>query len=341
MSDAETAAPPVRPHPFAGYVRTIARGAQLSRPLDEDEAQAAMAMILAGEVEPVQIGALLGLLRYRKETPAELAGFVRAARDRIAAPQDAAVDLDWPSYADRHRQNPYFALAALLLADAGVRVAMHGIAGAGPATTPKALAALGIGACASLDEAASRLDGRGFAYLPLSAFCPDLDRLFGLRPLLGVRTAVNTFARDLNPLGARCQIQGVFHPAYLPTHCETARRLGLANAAIFKGGGGEAQRNPEKPCRIATLREGAPGEEKWPAMLPKGERHPWRDEPLDPARVAALWRGEWQAPGPVAAVVGSAAIALRVLGRAATIEAAEAMARDLWAERDRARYGAA
>ena len=104
------------PHPFADFLRTIGRGATLGRPLDEAEAEQAMGMILDGAVEPVQLGAFLLVLRYRTETPAELAGFVRAARARIAERAASTVDLDWPSYADRHKQLPYFVLAALLLA---------------------------------------------------------------------------------------------------------------------------------------------------------------------------------------------------------------------------------
>ena len=84
LAAARTGAGPSRrspqPHPFAEFLRTIGRGATLGRPLDEAEAEQAMAMILDGAVEPVQLGAFLLVLRYRTETPAELAGFVRAAR---------------------------------------------------------------------------------------------------------------------------------------------------------------------------------------------------------------------------------------------------------------------
>ena len=164
-----------------------------------------------------------------------------------------------------------------------------------------------------------------------------MGRLFTLRPILGVRSPANTFARELNPLAAPCQLQGVFHPTYLPTHLETARLLEQPRAAIFKGGGGEVQRNPEKPCRVVTLDHGQGGEETWPALA--DDRHPWRAEPLDPARLAALWRGDDQAPGPEAAIVGTAAIALKLLGRANTQADALALAKDWWAARPRAAYG--
>ena len=330
-------APVTAPHPFAEFLRTIGRGATLGRPLDETEAEQAMGMILDGAVEPVQLGAFLLVLRYRTETPAELAGFVRAARARSVGADAITVDFDWPSYADRHKQLPYFVLAALLLAGNGVRVLMHGIEGEGAVTTPAALRALGVPVCGSASEAADRVGACGFAYLPLRVICPELEALFQLRPLLGLRSPVNSVARELNPFQAPHQIQGVFHPTYLPLHGETAQRLGQAHAVIFKGGGGEAQRNPDKPCRAATVDDGVTGEAIWPA-LNDGEPHPWRRDPLEPGRLAGLWRGEWEAPGPAAAVVGTAAMALKLLGRAASIEEAEDQARRLWHERPRRQF---
>ncbi|MFO0996964.1 MAG: glycosyl transferase family protein [Alphaproteobacteria bacterium] len=322
-------------HPFAEYVRTVARGATLSRPLTLDEAQAAMAMILDGRAEPSQVGAFLAVLRYRKETPEELAGFVKAARFVLPSGPLSA-DLDWPSYADRHRQLPYFTLAALLLASNGVRILMHGLAGEGPATTPKVLDALGAESSSSMDAAAASIAARNFAYLPIERLLPPLARLFDLRAILGVRTSTNTFARALNPSQAPAVMQGVFHPTYLPTHGELARILHQPRAAIFKGGGGEAQRNPEKLCRTVTLRDGTLTEEEWPAMTPRSA-HPWREERRDPDEVVRLWRGERQDSAPEAAVVGTVAIALKLLGRASTMEAAEASAWAMWRGRDRVR----
>lgn len=324
-------------HPFSRFIRAVGRGATLSRSLTQAEAAEAMGMILDGAVEPVQLGAFLLVLRYRKETPEELAGFVEAARARMRPLPALGADLDWPSYADRHRQRPYFLLAALLLVRSGLRVVMHGIPGEGPATTPAVLRAFGLGPSESGDQAAAALHAQGLAYMPLTALCPAVDRLFALRPLLGLRSPANTFARALNPAGAPCQIQGVFHPTYLTTHQETARLLGQPAAAVFKGGGGEVQRNPAKPCRVAMLGEGAPDEELWPALTP-GDSYPWRDEDLDPEHVLALWRGTWSAAGPVAAVVGTAAIALKLTGRAATQDEAESLARALWDLRDREAY---
>ena len=326
-------------HPFAGFVRIVAKGSKLSRALTRDEAAAAMHMILAGDAEPVQIGAFLATLRYRKETAEELAGFVLAAREFTHNTALLHADLDWPSYADRHRQLPYFLLAALLLAANGVRILIHGIAGEGPVSTPRCLAALGLQRAVSPAEAAAALDRHNIAYLPLDAFCPALDSMFALRPLLGLRSPANTYARELNPARAGCQMQGVFHPNYIDLHRDAARLLAQPHAAIFKGAGGEAQRNPLKPCRIATLNTATPETEEWPALLP-GKRYGWRTEPLQPSRLVALWNGDEDLSAPACAVIGTAAIALRLLGRSADQPEAEAMAREMWTSRPRAMYPA-
>lgn len=321
-------------HPFTSYLQTVARGSNVGRALDEDEAEAAFDLVLSQEVEPLQLGGFLMVLRYRTEAPSELAGFVRAARKTFSADDLPAVDLDWPSYADRHKQLPYFVLAAKLLAMAGVRILMHGIEGEGPATTRSAVAALGLPIASRIEDAASLLVRGNFAYLPLEAFCPRLNDLFALRPLLGLRTPVNSLARELNPAMAPAQMQGVFHPTYVPLHRETAILLQQPAAMIFKGGGGEAQRNPDKLCRVTKVENGTSFELDWPALT-ECESCSWRGEPLDSGRLVALWTGERDEAAPINAVVGTAAMALLMLGKATDRNQAEAMALELWANRAR------
>jgi anthranilate phosphoribosyltransferase len=329
-------------HPFTAYMRIIGRGATLSRPMTEDEAAAAFGMILDGRCEPVQVGAFLAVLRVRGETPEEIAGFVRATRERLSPAPTMRVDLDWPSYADRHRQQPWFVLAAILLAESGVRVLVHGIAGSeeGYAAIRPVLERLGIAISSSLTDAARHLDTGRVAYVSTEEMCPPLASLFALRPILGVRTAVNSLARALNPADAPAQMIGVFHPPYRALHRRVGEMARLHAAAIFTGGAGEAQRNPLKACKITFVHDGVASDEEWPPMLPDVD-YRWRDEDLDPRRVAALWRGEIDLPAPVAAIIGTTALALHVLGKAANAQTAHAMAEDMWVQRPRRKYAVA
>jgi anthranilate phosphoribosyltransferase len=295
---------------FSEFIRTIGTGPGRSRPLTEAESHDASRMMLSGAATDAQLGALLMLWRYKRETPAELAGFVRAARETVALPTPApAVDLDWPSYAlGTTRGAPWYLASALLAAEAGVRVLMHGLAECEPFAGPtaSALAALGVAPARSAEEACAQLASRNFAFLPLGVVCPALQRLMNLRVQLGLRSTANTAARLLNPFRAPAVLGGVFHPQYRALHQEAAALLGERRVGVLKGRG-ESERDPTKPCELFVVEARRAWTEEWPPI-------PDDDD---------------------AAVIGTAGIALRLAGRAVSPAEADALARELWARRSR------
>jgi anthranilate phosphoribosyltransferase len=310
---------------FAPYVATLGRGPGRSRALTRAEAADAMGMLLDGTPDPMQVGAFLMLLRYRGEDSHEIAGLVEAARAACALP-DLRVDLDWPSYgAGRTRGAPWFLLAALALARAGVRVLMHGSNEfSGGMTVPQALVALGIPPAASADEARAAVGRANFAYLPVQSLCPPLAKLLGLRRLFGLRSPINTVARLLDPAGAAAAVDGVFHPPYIETHLATAELLDRPRLLVLKGGGGEAERNPARPMAAYLYTR---GEGRQVLMLPAltAAADPAAPEP----DIGAVWRGEVAAPGTEARIIGTIALGLLVLGRGRDADAG-AVWRDRW-----------
>lgn len=320
-------------HPFAQYIQMLGKGRKGSRDLTQQEAEQALGMILSGQTEPVQLGAFLMLMRVKEETPAEVAGFVRAARASLHLPPNLpAVDLDWATYAGKRRQLPWYLLSALLLSNQGISVLMHGIGGGivGRVFIPQALQALGIEPAASFADAADKLGKTKFAFLPLHAISADLERILDLKPVLGLRSPVHTVIRMLNPFGATTSIMGIFHPGYDDTHQQAAVLLGDKNLAVFKGEGGEAERNPDAACAVKLVLDGKALEEEWPALF--ASRH-MKDDRMEVSRLAQLWRGEISDEYGEAAVTGTAAIALRALGHAGSAEEAQAMAQKMWQER--------
>ena len=300
---------------FSGFVATLGRGPGRSRALTRVEARRAMGMVLAGQADPHQVGAFLMLLRYRGEDPDEISGLVEAARDAAGLPTAGfSADLDWPSYGSgKTRGAPWFLLAALALARAGVRVLMHGSNSfSGGITVEQALPALGLAPATGVADARDRLAAGGFAYLPLRALLPGLDALLELRHLFGLRSPVNTAARLLDPARAGAGVDGVFHPPYLAVHLGVAERLGRPRLLVVKGAGGEAERTPAKPG-TAHLWDGATRHELplAAADLP----------PADPAfetldSFAAVWRGSAAPARPLATIHATLALALLALGRA-------------------------
>lgn len=321
-------------HPFAKFIQILGKGQRGARDLTLQEAEQAMTMILSGQVEPVQLGAFLMLMRVKEETAAEVAGFARAARNSLALPSSIpAVDLDWASYAGKRRQLPWYVLSALLLSSHGIRVLMHGIGGGSEDRIyiPQAMQALGLKTAATLEEASVQIARTNFAFIPLHALNRELNRILGLKSLLGLRSPVHTIIRMLNPLAAPASIMGIFHPGYDETHQHAAALLGDHNLAVFKGEGGEAERNPDAACTVKMLLNGNMLEEEWPARF--SSKH-LKDETMDASRLAKLWCGDIEDEYGKASVLGTAAIALRTLGRAHSIADAEAQAAQLWESRD-------
>jgi anthranilate phosphoribosyltransferase len=323
------------PHPFARFVNILGRGKTLTRSLTIEEAEEAMRMILAGETRPEQIGAFLMLLRVKEESGAEIAGFIRAARASFPKLSGAPhVDLDWPSYAGKKRQLPWFLLAAILIARSGWSVFMHGLDGhtAGRVWTGETLQRLGFPIAGGFDEAAGHLRRHRFAYMPLARMSPKLAEMMELRPILGLRSPVHTLARGLNPFAAPTSLQAVFHPGYVAIHRDAAIALREKRTVVFRGDGGENERRPNKPCETLLIADGVCEEVRWPAVF---EPRQAPDETMDLDRLEAVWRGSQADEYGEASVVGTAALALWAMGVESDPERAQARAEALWRGRDR------
>jgi len=316
-------------HPFAQYVRTLGRGRHGARPLDVTQAQAAMSMILNNQATPEQVGAFLMLMRVREETPAETAGMVLALRETLAPVTNGVqIDLDWPSYAGKRRHLPWFVLSARLLAENGVKIFMHGSAD-GPADRVFAAAALnavGLTVARNHPEALRAIAEHNFAFIALENLHPGAAKLFGLRNVLGLRSPINTVVRMVNPGHATYSLQSVFHPGYAAIHSQAGVIL-RDKLCVFKGEGGEVERNPDTACEAHTVQGDIATIEGWPALFP--QRHV-KDEQLDLGRLRQIWQGTGTDEYGLAAVIGTTALALRLMQRANDLATALTQAQALW-----------
>lgn len=315
-------------HPFAVFVRILGKGKRGARDLTREEAREAMGMLLDGKVEDTQLGAFLMLLRHKEESAEELAGFTEAVRERIQAPA-IAVDIDWPTYAGKKRHLPWYLLAAKCLAQNGVRILMHGGGShtAGRMYTEQLLDLLGMARCEDWETVTTTLDRGKVAFMPLRGWMPVLQRMIDQRNVLGLRSPIHSLARILNPLGARCGLQSIFHPGYQANHREASRLLG-DTAIVIKGEGGEIEVNPDGITHLYGTETGVSWDEDWPALSPQRHVKPAQ---LDPQHLLAVWNGAEDAYGELA-VVATMALALRGLGQPR--EQAFAQARQYWQHRN-------
>lgn len=317
-------------HPFAQFVRILGKGKRGARNMTREEAREAMGMVLDQKVEDTQLGAFLMLLRHKEESAEELAGFTAAVRERLNAPP-LAVDIDWPTYAGKKRHLPWYLLAAKCLAQNGVRVLMHGGGAhtAGRLYSEQLLDLLGIPLCRNWQAVGQALEQQNIAFIPLRDWAPQLQRMIDLRNTLGLRSPIHSLARILNPLGARCGLQSIFHPGYQAVHRDASSLLG-DHAIVIKGDGGEIEINPDTISHLYGTTAGQAWDEEWPAL---SDRRHVKPATLDPQQLIAIWKGEAQDSYPQLALIATIALALRGLGmpRPEAFERAE----QFWANRNK------
>ncbi|MCP4182055.1 MAG: glycosyl transferase family protein [Hyphomicrobiales bacterium] len=327
-------------HPFSKFIAILGRGKTKQRALTIEESREAMGMLLRGETEREQIGAFLMLLRLKEESPEEIAGFALAVKDQIKLPKDIPpeqlkADVDWSSYAGKRRQLPWYILSALLLARNGYKVFMHGTEWHTPGRvyTRECLNELGVPVSVNYQQVAENLAKNNFAYMPLEAISEPLKAMIGLKPILGLRSPVHSFARMINPLDAPVEMIGIFHRGFMDIHANAGILMNQPHLSVFRGEGGEAERRPGKTCEVWNVHGNDLSEERWPAILDEPRQAP--DESMNIADLAAHWRGETSSQYASAAVIGTLAITIKTMGLVNTIEEAELRARQMWDDRDR------
>lgn len=243
---------------FKDVVRVIGRGATLGRSLNFSEAEQAAQWLLSGQVDDVQLGAFLMMLRLRGETPEEAAGLAQGLRLGMRVPYDLTVDVDWPVYAGKRRQLPWFLLASLTLAKQGKRVLMHGAVGcdADRLYLEPVIRAMGLPVAQNWQEAKAALDQHNWVYIPMEVFFPQLVSWLNLKQTLGLRSVMHTVARLLNPAQASLSIRGVFHQEYVELHAKVAQLQQTEKVIIIRGDGGEAEVSADKRIPIVTITDG-------------------------------------------------------------------------------------
>lgn len=208
--------------------------------LGEEEAEALFARLVAGELEPPVIGALLMALRLKGESAAELTGAARALRD-------AAAPFPRPDYlfadscgtgGDGSGTINVSTAAAFVAAAAGLPVAKHGNRSVtSRCGSADVLEQLGARLDLTAEQSRRVLDESGFCFLFAPAYHPGMRHAAAARKALKVRTIMNMLGPCLNPAAPPVQLLGVADPALLQPIAQTLQALGTAEALVVHGSG--------------------------------------------------------------------------------------------------------
>ncbi len=234
------------------FMARVGVGQTGSKQLSREEARQAMEAVLGGNFNPVTFGAFFMGLRYKGETPTELAGFLDAM---YAAQQPVGVDAPEElvscagAYDGKARTCNIGIAAALVTAAAGVPMALHGTRGVPTKfgmTTSHVLEALGVNVARSLQAVTEVLHSVGIGYIDQSVFNPAMYDLLPYRSQMGKRTILNTMETLSNPFGARVHIGGFFHDAYADLICQALQQddMPYQRAILVKGIEGSDELRP-------------------------------------------------------------------------------------------------
>lgn len=217
------------------YIELVAEGKDLT----EEQAKAAMEILLSGEASQAQIGAFLMGLRMKGETLDELTGFAGVLRDKAdtISPKvsNYVVDLVGTGGDCTYTFN-VSTTSAFVVAAAGLPVAKHGNrsisskSGAGDV-----LEALGVNIMAEPAKVEACVEKAGIGFMFAQLFNKSMKYVGQARKEMGVRTVFNILGPLANPSRAKNMVVGVYDAALTEKIALAMSRLGVERAFVVSG----------------------------------------------------------------------------------------------------------
>ncbi len=327
---------------LAKYIALTSPGPGRSRPLEAEEARDALAIILRGEADPIQIGALLMTIQYRGPTALELVGFVQAVREEAAPVVGRAPrpDLDWPVYVSpRWKSPPWFIHSARLVAAAGYRVVMHGHFGQGADSgkLEEAAERAGIPVCLTASEVSGALGSCNIAYVPLVAFAPQAQNILNLHPVLETRTPLHNVAPLINPFGASSTLTGSPGGASMTIYGDVVKLLGMERVTVVDNVRSFAQVTPTRVTTLMRILNGRAISERIPLAGGLADSRPLSSGYSQREYWEAVWSGAARDDLAETSIIYTAATALLAASNDANAQFKDCLkqATDQWFERRR------
>jgi anthranilate phosphoribosyltransferase len=313
---------------IARYLREIGRGREGARSLSRDDARDLMNQVLDRSVTDLEIGAFALAMRIKGESVAELIGFLDAANERCIVIRSNRPTVVLPSYNGSRRIPNLTALLAMLLAQRGVQVLVHGPArDAARVTTAEIFHDLGLARAGSAREIEDAWSRREPAFIDIATLCPPLARLLEVRKVVGLRNSGHTIAKLLAGCSARPALRVVnyTHPEYGTRLAEFVAET-AADAQLMRGTEGEPVADARRLQRLDVYLAGRlrvdlslPGQVGVVTGMPVLPRS--SDAPTTASYIQAIVSGATPAPGAVTAQVDCLVRALGAIDTPAMREA--------------------
>ncbi len=232
--------------------------------LSQEQAQAAMDIIMDGLATPAQIGSYLTALRMKGETVDEIAGSAQSMRRHVvpvpvaeSGRGEMLVDTCGTGGDGKHTFN-ISTTSAFVVAGSGARVAKHGNrAASSKSGSADVLMALGGNLDLDPQQVAECVHDVGIGFLYAIKHHPAMRYAIGPRREIGQRTIFNLLGPLTNPAGATHQLIGVYDPALTEPIARVLGALGSKVAFVVHGADGLDELSTSGANRVSRLRDGA------------------------------------------------------------------------------------
>lgn len=240
-------------------MKALLQSLMSGKTLSRAEAAFALDLMLEGKEAPECIGAFLAILRLRKETPAEIAGFAEALLKRCVPFPDAGVEAidTCGTGGDGAGTFNISTTVSFVVAGAGCPVAKHGNRSVSSRSgSADVLEFLNVPLIQSPEAASRALRETGFVFLFATDYHPHLRQVAAIRKNLGLRTTFNLLGPLVNPARVKRQVVGVFDEALLGTLAEVLGSLGAEEALVVRGEDGLDEISLCAPTQVAHWKSG-------------------------------------------------------------------------------------
>jgi anthranilate phosphoribosyltransferase len=245
---------------IAPYIKEIGRGKEGARSLTQPQAYDLMSQVLDGRVTDLEVGAFAMAMRIKGESTDELAGFLEAVQERCVPLRHATPIVVLPSYNGARKLPNLTALLALLLAQEGVPVLVHGPSrDPGRVTTAEIFHDLGLPIAHDGTDVPHAWARREPVFIATETLCPSLARLLDARWVIGLRNPGHTVAKLIDPTrgGAALRVCNYTHPEYGQSLSAFLQHTG-AHAMLLRGTEGEPVADPRRLPKLDVFMQGMP-----------------------------------------------------------------------------------
>ncbi len=201
-----------------------------------DEAYSLMTKIMDGEANNSRIAAILAALKSKGEVKEELAGFIKAMREKsikVKAENPNTIDVCGTG-GDASGTFNISTAAAIVVAGAGITVAKHGNKSiSSKSGSADVLVDLGININLSPEKTEEALNKIGISFLFAPQYHPAMKNVAPVRKELGIRTVFNFLGPLTNPANTKRQAIGTLNNHVSKLMAEAVQYLDMEKVSFI------------------------------------------------------------------------------------------------------------